>query len=157
MKQLETVFIERVPNGVVGAHAFEGCPKLTEVDFSDEDGNMITTGNTYWIFENAFADCKALTNVYNLPVILTRIEDKVFYNCSSLSECPISQKHKALQYIGSEAFAGSGIQSLVVPASVTSTGALLANNCPQLEEVFFLPNTTDASSFGGSWANLFPA
>ena len=155
MKQLETVFIERVPNGVVGAHAFEGCPKLTEVDFSDEDGNMITTGNTYWIFENAFADCKALTNVYNLPVILTRLEDKVFYNCSSLSECPISQKHKALQYIGSEAFAGSGIQSLVVPASVTSTGSLLANNCPQLEEVFFLPNSTSASSFGGSWANLF--
>lgn len=156
MKQLETVFIDRLQNGQVGAHAFEGCTKLTSVDFSDEDGNLITGGNTYWIWESAFAGCTSLNEIINLPSsLLWRIDDKAFYNCTSLEDCPITQKFTALRHIGTEAFAGSDISELVIPAGVTTTGNLLVNDCERIEEVYFLPNTTSAMDFGGSWAELF--
>lgn len=155
MNQLETVYIQQIPNGEIGAHAFDGCPKLTTVDFSDEDGNPITWGNSYWIRESAFANCPVLHFIENFPVNTWRIEEKAFYNCEELEDCPITQKHTKLQYIGSEAFAKSALYDFVVPAGVTGTGSLLVNDCPYLEEIYFLPNTTSASNFGGSWAELF--
>ncbi len=155
MKQLFYVQITQLLNGQVGAHAFEGCIKLETVDMSGANGKQIENGNTYWIHENAFAGCTALKNFYNLPLTTWYIENKAFYNCKALTTCPITQKHTALRQLGSEVFAGSGINELVVPVGVTNTGNLLVNDCPNLKEVYFLPNTTSASNFGGSWAELF--
>lgn len=157
MKQLFYVQITQLLNGQVGAHAFEGCIKLETVDMSDASGKLIENGNLYWIHENAFAGCTALKNFYNMPLTTWYIENKAFYNCKALTTCPITQKHTALQQLGSEVFAGSGINELVVPVGVTKTGSLLVNDCPNLKELYFLPNTTSANNFGGSWANLFAA
>lgn len=155
MKQLFYVQITQLLNGQVGAHAFEGCIKLETVDMSNASGKLIENGNQYWIHESAFAGCTALKNFYNLPLTTRYIDDKAFYNCKALTTCPITQKHTALRQLGSEVFAGSGINELVVPVGVTNTGNLLVNDCPNLKEIYFLPNTTSASNFGGSWAELF--
>lgn len=65
-----------IPDSVeaIGKRVFEGCEKLTSVDF----GSSLS-----YIDEKAFFGCSALENI-ELPKSLTTIEFQAFYNCDAL-------------------------------------------------------------------------
>ena len=91
---------------VIGAHAFEGCGALTNVELTDD----ITS-----IGSSAFFGCTSLVSI-DLPESLTTIEDKTFYGCSALTSITIPPLVTA---IGAKAFYMCGSLS-----SITSLTAL---------------------------------
>jgi hypothetical protein len=85
----------KIPSNVVtiGASAFSGNTKLTEVEFSE---GLLTIG--YY----AFNSCSKLNSV-NFPSTLTAIDDFAFYSCSSLSSI---KGGSGLTFVGMRAFQG---------------------------------------------------
>ena len=78
----------------IGAHAFEICFELTEIEIPDSVTKM---------GEYSFFGCKKLTNV-NLPEKITTIEDYTFTGCASLSRIEIPS---SVTSIGENTFYGA--------------------------------------------------
>ena len=97
-----------IPNHItsIGEEAFSYCENLEKVVIPDS----VTT-----IKEKAFEGCRALTQV-NIPSKIKVIQDGVFDSCESLKSITIPY---GVTEIGWGAFASSGLESLVIPDSVT--------------------------------------
>lgn len=78
-----------------------------------------------------FSGCSSLTSV-KLPSGLKELPSSTFYNCSSLETVELP---KDLTAIGNNAFAGSAVRSLVIPAGITTLSGL--GNCTSLTSVTF--------------------
>ena len=100
-----------IPNSVtsIGEEAFHGCERLTS----------ITIPNSVTRIENrAFSGCSSLTSI-TIPGSVTKIGRYAFDDCERLTSISISD---GVKEIGNGAFAGTGLKSIIIPASVTDFG-----------------------------------
>ena len=100
----------------INSNAFANCEKLESIKLPDS----ITT-----IYAFAFGNCTSLTEV-KLPLNLTSVSQEIFRDCSSLKSVTIQHN---VYHIGSSAFGGCALESVIIPASVTSiySGAFDSN------------------------------
>lgn len=113
---------------------FCGNTKLKKVVF---DGVAVRTG---W---NTFSDCTNLeTVIFKTP--FEGIAGYTFTNCKKLTSIDLPE---TVTYIGAEAFKGSGLKKIVIPAAVTDIDSFAFAECASLEEVYF---TGNAPYFWGS-------
>ena len=79
-----------------------------------------------------FSRCTALEKA-NIPASLTTMPDAMFHYCSSLKEIVIPD---GMEYLYTDAFKGSGLVSVTVPASVKALGYTFSG-CKKLRGVIF--------------------
>ncbi|MCR5621813.1 MAG: SUMF1/EgtB/PvdO family nonheme iron enzyme [Treponema sp.] len=79
----------------------------------------------------AFSDCKNLSTVL-LPSKIARIEKNAFKDCKSLQGIDLPE---GLSYIGSEAFAASGLTAVSLPKSLTLLGSKAFADCDNLAKI----------------------
>ncbi len=102
----------------IGEEAFEKCFALTSVNFPD---TLVHMG------DYAFRECTALTSVH-IPGSLKEIPYQAFYFCSRIKNLVIEE---GVETIGADAFVRAAIETLTIPASVTSLGSeAFADNKP---------------------------
>ena len=87
------------------------------------------------IGSSAFSNCTSLAKItFAKGSKLTGIGDFAFYNCSKLADVAIPATVTA---IGTNAFSGSGIKSVAIPAGVETLPAGAFENCKSLATVTF--------------------
>ena len=134
----------------IGANAFIRCANLSTVTF-DANCRLDEIGNA------AFFGCAALTSI-EIPASVREIPAAenasftLFGGCSSLTDVTFAAGSR-LQTIGSYAFAGSKMQNLTIPASVTLIGAHAFDGAADLASVTFAASsaceTIGAYAFNG--------
>lgn len=98
--------------GSTGKNTFEGCDKLSSIEF--EEGGKLSI-----LDQEVFLNCTALETVV-LPEYVTQLGASVFSGCTSLREVTLSS---SLKKIGKEAFLNCPmLESLYVPDTVTDVG-----------------------------------
>lgn len=115
-----------IPEGIdtIMMGAFESCSSLKEVTIP----STVKTLGT-----GAFAYCTKLEKV-NLSTGLLDIDEKVFVQCTALKYITLPE---SLTEIGSNAFQGTGLISVEIPASVQSVGARAFLACESITEIKF--------------------
>ena len=91
------------------------------------------------IKRDAFNGCFMLTNI-TIPNGVKCIEWGVFDKCSLLHNIELPD---SLEYIGPEAFAGSGIETINLPNNMTNIDEAAFSNCSRLEKVELPENITE--------------
>lgn len=110
--------------GALGEAAFRGCTDLHEAYLPE---------TIQIIGPRAFSACVALGQIA-LPKDLSQIDDEAFRDCLGLRTCDLPPK---LKKIGTSAFAGSGLEHVVIPGAVLEIGAGAFENCVHLDNVEF--------------------
>ena len=111
----------------LGDEAFYNCTKLQSVEI---------LGSITKIGMSAFYQCSSLTSVI-MPDTVTEIGATAFTDCTSLKTIRLSSN---LETIGVLAFAGSGLTTLTIPASVTqidNSYVSIVDLCEDLTSVTF--------------------
>ena len=136
--------------------------------------NIKIEGGAYDISQEAFRGCTSLTSL-TLGDSIQSIGESAFRECSSLTEVKISKlvallgnysfagtttlKHvelcDSLQGIGSYCFSGSGLESISIPASVTSIGNYSFDDCTKMTDVVIEDRTEDLSLGSNGSSPLF--
>ena len=121
-EQIDNLTTVSLPEGItsLGDNIFYDCPNLKNVTLP----NSITS-----LGEGTFEDCTSLENII-LPTSLTTIDDSLFRGCTSLKSIDLSNRN--IIYVGSSAFARSGITSITIPDSVTEIESYAFENCTSL-------------------------
>ena len=101
----------------ISTDAFRFCKKLTRVDFPAELGDNTTS--YYALSTRAFYGCENLETVTFSPDCQNsiRIYSQVFDKCYKLKNIELPS---TLTYIGAAAFKDTAIESITIPASVTT-------------------------------------
>ena len=121
----------------IAAGAFKGCTALTKA--------TVPTGVEI-IGESTFEGCTALASL-TLPSSVKTVGDKAFKGCSALVETSLS----AIENIGTEAFAGTGLTSAKI--SATTLGEKSFRDCTELTAITLGSATTiPAEMFAGCTA-----
>ncbi len=130
-----------IETGEIGESAFSGCSAITEANvkatnigakgFYQSATNevamfTIETGN---IGAYAFSGCSAITVA---DIEATSIDSYGFSGCTNLASATLAE---VLTGISNNAFAASGLESIVIPNSVTSLGEEVFYNCGKLASV----------------------
>lgn len=113
----------------IAAGAFKGCTALTKA--------TVPTGVEI-IGESTFEGCTALASL-TLPSSVKTVGDKAFKGCSALVETSLS----AIENIGTEAFAGTGLTSAKI--SATTLGEKSFRDCTELTAITLGSATTRPS------------
>lgn len=131
----------------LGADMFRGCNSLVSISLADasEYYNVVTNGSYSMIIDkngNAVLVPPAYpvntqSNTVTIGERMTVIGDQSYANNSSLDGMTLVIADGVTE-IGSAAFAGTGIVSVVIPASVTTFGEDIFAYCENLESVIFL-------------------
>jgi len=117
----------------IGSYAFSGCTGLTDVTISAAS-----------IGSYAFSGCTGLKSI-NFNNVLKSIGTRAFNYCSSLKDLVIPS---SVTYIGSYAFASSGVNCLTIPSSVSFIGNSAFASCVYLKDVFCLVQQPWLSTIG---------
>ena len=106
------------------------------IDFEDSQTLESVTfgGNVLSIYGSRFENCTNLQEV-NIGVPITFIYKYTFAGCTNLREITLPD---TLELIDAMAFQGSGITSIVIPASVETIEWRAFEDCADLEEITFL-------------------
>lgn len=124
---------------------FDGCSALTSIVIPDNVAYM----------DNCFFNCTSLSSV-TLPENLQRLGSRyylydggvaglekngssIFEGCTSLKEINLPA---SLEYIGSRVFMNSGIESITIPAGVTTLESDLFSGCASLKSVTYAGTIT---------------
>lgn len=113
--------------------AFNGCTNLTEVEY--EYGMTHVDSHAFW-------GCTGLTTVI-LPESITEIGNGAFENCANITTLRLPN---SLKYIRGEAFDGTSISSVIIPASVELIERGAFGNIKTLEDVYVLGENTKAQN-----------
>lgn len=134
----------------IGSYAFSGCANLTQITIPSKVTKIDTyafkgTGLTSisipakvtTIGNYAFQNCTSLTTAVleenaSSTTVSTTLGNYVFDGCTALNNITLS---KHVKTIGTYAFKGTAITSMVVPEGVTSLGQQAFENCKELTEV----------------------
>ena len=126
-----------LPVTAIGASAFEGCSKLTEVTLSN---NVQTIG------KRAFYDCKKLTGMV-FPEGVLSIGESAFQKCAALTEIVIPD---SMESIGNAAFRQcTAVTSVTIGSGVKSIGSFAFYYCTKLTSITIPDNVESlgASAF----------
>ncbi|MBQ8783310.1 MAG: leucine-rich repeat domain-containing protein [Clostridia bacterium] len=149
----------------IGSSAFKGCSGITSLTLPD---NITSLGN------QAFADCTGLTAVeFSASEItqrvygvfngsgadggmnvtfgdnVTAVVEGLFENCSNINEVTFGS---AVTSVGDFSFYGSGVKSVVIPASVKTIGSYAFSLCNSL--VSFSVDSSNTAFSAGSNGEL---
>lgn len=130
----------------INSYAFQDCSNLESVRFTtDVDSEVSVT-----ISRNAFYNCSLLSKVI-FSKNISKISEEAFSECSSLKEITLPEK---LTFMGNEAFYNTGIEQIIIPKTLTSSGYYSStyNNGPftnaaKLNKVIFEPGMTAIPSY----------
>lgn len=123
MTKLKTITI---PDNVTAiSYAFAGCKELETV--------VLPNNYSGTIGGNAFAFCPKLSTI-NLTDNVAKIQGGAFYGCTSLKSVVLP---KNMTIIDQYTFTNSGLESITIPASVTSIAPGAFENNKNLKEVTF--------------------
>lgn len=129
----------------------DGIETIKENAFSSTGVKTVTIPSSVTYLGGAFGSCSSLQEAY-LPEGLTTIPKAMFYNCPKLTTCEIPSTVTAieeqgfyrcskwavdvlpegLETLGEYCFAQTGLETLVMPNSVTSIGEEVASECDNL-------------------------
>ena len=117
-----------------------------------ENGEGIITfdGIVTKIGENAFEDCENLLSILLHDSIVT-IDDYAFANCSQLSTIKFG---KNLRSIGTEAFTGVAIDTLILPEGIDSISSNAFSSCVNLK-VVSIPSSLQYAPAGSGDESVF--
>lgn len=107
--KLEEVIFRGTPT-TIGSSAFNGCTSLLSVEIPEG----ITT-----VASNLFKSCTSLHTV-TLPSTITKIDSNAFNGCTALKNITLPE---GLLEISMCAFLSSGLEEIVIPASVIKMGS----------------------------------
>lgn len=133
-----------IPSTVIniGANKFQNFTSIKTITLNKE----LTS-----ISPKAFSSCSNLHTVYlESNSKLEKIERSAFENCSNLKSVPLLE---SLKYIGSSAFAYTGIEEFYIPNTVEEIGYAAFAGCSKLGKLTFESNsnlkTIDQLAFNG--------
>jgi hypothetical protein len=162
----------------IGNYAFYGCTRLANINLT----GILTIGNSAFkdcsnltsltlpstlttIGDSAFSGCYRITSTIDIPIGVSNISSFAFFGCTGITTVGLN----IVNTIGDSAFAGSGLQSVNFPATLTSIGSSAYANCLNLGYVSFRGNqpaaangcfdginTDRAQVFGGTWVYSVP-
>ena len=152
-----------IPEGVtsIGAGAFSGCSNLEEISIPDS-ATMIELGafhGTKWHKEHPFlilgnnlisVEPEYCNGDITIPDGVTRIENYVFYQCTSLTNIIIPN---SVTTIGGYAFYGcTSLTSISIPGSVSTIGDCAFLHCSNLTDLTISEGVTQIgdSAFDGT-------
>lgn len=161
----ECTTIEKIilPNGLksIGESAFNGCTNLRNINMPDSvssigswafSGSAIESmnipNNVEIIGDHTFRYCSNLSYIH-LPNELQRIGDYAFSECTNLIKVN-NMSSSELYHIGAYAFCGCQIDSIDIPANVTSIGYYAFLNCESLKTVWSKNITPPTAIFSGN-------
>lgn len=149
-----------VPDSVssIGSSCFSGCSRLTSVSIPSEiseipdscfsgcsslGGVSIPLG-VVKIGDSAFSGCSNITSV-DFSTNLKEIGDNAFADCASLTQITTNRTvtFPTVNVIGSQAFYGTAINTLIIPDTVTTIGKGAFASCKDLTEVYIGDKVTD--------------
>jgi len=134
----------------IGAAAFSGCSKLSNINFPE---GLEEIGESYSSYDNGAFARTALTNI-SFPSTLKMIGAQSFSGCTSLQNFTLPEQ---LEEIGPEAFKFcSQITSVVFPESIRQIGNGAFYGCSSLSGEITIPKNVE--KLGGAifeGANLF--
>lgn len=124
---LKTVILQEGVTAIKSS-AFAGCTSLESIELPTSVTALDGTG--------IFSGCTALATV-TVPDTLTKIGQSVFYICTSLKSFDFTN----ITSIGQAAFYGSGLESIVLPGTLSmSYGSF--NGCAELTSITFCDGIT---------------
>ncbi len=138
-------------------------PEKLTLDLGDEKTEEVTS---YKLYDYLFYNSTAITSI-TIPASVKEIGASAFQNATKLKTVTITDEEEnasKLTTIGASAFAGSGIESIIIPASVTAAGGNFPagssattgvfSGCTSLETVTFKGTgvTVPAYAFNGCTA-----
>ena len=126
----------------IGDEAFLGCVGLESVRFGDASENSAKAETARVLLSSGGE------NVISGGSKIKKIGNKAFFGCSSLKEIELGLK---LESIGSEAFSGTAINSIVIPESVGFVGKGAFDNCYSLEKIEVGGRTEIPSDWAEGW------
>ena len=128
----------------IGAYGFKDCGSITALELMDftqvDEGafngcrkleHINIPANSKYIRQGTFAFCTSLAKI-DIPEGILYIEPHAFYLCSSLREVTLPNGLKELE---EGAFASSGIESITIPANITTIKNDMFSNCYNLNNV----------------------
>lgn len=148
----------------IGSGAFSGCANLTLADMQD---GITSIGKGAFLFcgslvqlelpaalealgDFAFADCESLASVRFRGDALTRLPDRVFYGCASLSRVRLPQN---VTQIGKRAFSGcEELQNLYFGDPLTELGDYAFEGCSKLSGADLSAERIPTGLFSGCYS-----
>ena len=122
---LENVVIDTATK--IGAYAFYHVTSIKTLEI----GNQVTS-----IGSQAFNGCSSIDGTITIPEGIKQIPSCAFASCSRMDSVSLPS---TLTEIAQNAFAGSGLTEITLPANVASIGKLAFGNCPNLQTIICLP------------------
>ena len=126
----------RLPAGsdfIINHSAFSSCESLTEVVFVEE---FETANGVFQIGAKAFDQCRSLKEI-QLPRNLERINEGLFYSCTSLEKVYF-RRNSQLSGIYHNAFYGcSSLKEIVIPSKVNDVDSSAFSSCGKLQKIYF--------------------
>ena len=113
----------------INANAFYGCSNLESATFEADELS---------IDYNAFYNCQKLST-FDFDGNITKLGYYAFYNCKKLTEINLGTGLTSIEY---NAFEYSGLETIVIPDTVTSIGAYTFRYCYSLTNVTLSNNIT---------------
>ena len=101
-------------------YAFLNCDQLTSVELP---------ASIRKIGKMAFYKCTALEKV-NIPAAVKEIPDYCFYSCKALKDLTL---YEGLTTIGYESFHGCAMETVVLPATVTTVSKFAFSSCSKMK------------------------
>ena len=132
-KVLEVYFDSESLIEELGDTSFYGCKSLRHVQLPPRLKTLKNGSGTFY-------DCASLEHIDLTSVPLETIGSAAFANCKSLKYIEIPN---TVTTIGGNAFSGSGLVELRLPASVTVVGERIVQGCNSLKKFYFSPNQTN--------------
>ena len=148
-EELQSIYI---PNSVttIGISAFSACSSLQSIDVSEDNQNYTSiNGILYNKGLKTIIKFPEKNNAteYKIPNSVTTIEERAFYNCSSLQSIDIPN---SVTTIGNAAFRScKALQSIAIPNSVTTIGKFAFIECWALQSIDVSEDNKNYTSIDG--------